>query len=376
MAGRGSARPGTRGSTVYQPPERLTIPRRHVAGPPARSPGAVMVPAMAPLVTVVIAAFNTERYVGTAIESCLAQTLDDLEVVVVDDGSTDGTLAVARGYETDPRVRVIACATNRGASHARNLALDAARGEWVAVLDSDDAMLPERLEVIVEGGRAFRAEMVGDDLLLVHDGETEPYATLFELAGVASPKAMLIDLDEVVECETGGSSKLRLGLTQPVIRRDFLERHGLRYDSTLTVGEDFLLYLECLLAGATWVMLPSAHYRYRQRAMSAVSSSQCLTVERKLKTCESLLARPLTAEARATLGRYRRNLRRELGYQRMVEALKEGRAVDAAVSVAQHPYALVRAGSRVPGVLKRRYDFYVRRDPHAFDMLPPAKQGS
>jgi succinoglycan biosynthesis protein ExoO len=335
-----------------------------------------MVPAMAPTVSVVIAAFNTECYVGAAIESCLAQTLRDIEVVVVDDGSSDSTLEVARRYESDPRVRVIASADNRGASHARNLALDAASGDWVAVLDSDDTMLPDRLEVIVEGGRAYRAEMVGDDLLLVHDGETEPYATLFELAGVAGPKAMLIDLDDVVDCETGGSSKLRLGLTQPVVRRDFLEKHGIRYDTELAVGEDFLVYLECLLAGATWVMLPSAHYRYRQRPMSAVSSSQRDTVERKLHTCESLLARPLPADARRSLERYRRNLRRELGYQQVVEAMKERRPIAAARSAVTQPYTLLRAGERLPGVVKRRFDYYVRRDTHAFDMLPPVKHGA
>jgi len=93
-------------------------------------------------VSVIIATFNRADYVRQAVDSILAQTLRDFELIVVDDGSTDGTLAVLAEY--GDRIRVIAT-TNQGAARARNAGLSVATGEYVAFLDSDDLADPERL---------------------------------------------------------------------------------------------------------------------------------------------------------------------------------------------------------------------------------------
>ncbi|RQG99360.1 glycosyltransferase family 2 protein [Natrarchaeobius oligotrophus] len=98
-----------------------------------------------PRVSVVIPTHDRAETLPRAIDSALEQTIDDLEVVVVDDGSTDDTPSVLSAYE-DPRVRPIVHATNRGANVARNTGIDHARGEYVAFLDSDDEWLPEKLE--------------------------------------------------------------------------------------------------------------------------------------------------------------------------------------------------------------------------------------
>jgi len=101
--------------------------------------------ATTPRVSVVIPAYRRADVVGRAIDSALAQTMGDLEVLVVDDGSADGTEAVAAGYD-DPRVRSLAHERNRGVSAARNTGVEAATGEYVAFLDSDDEWLPRKLE--------------------------------------------------------------------------------------------------------------------------------------------------------------------------------------------------------------------------------------
>jgi glycosyltransferase involved in cell wall biosynthesis len=97
-----------------------------------------------PPVSVVIPAYNRAATIGAAIDSVLRQTWGDFELVVVDDGSTDGTLEAARRI-ADPRLRVIAAPRNLGAAGARNLGVAEARGTWIAFQDSDDEWLPEKL---------------------------------------------------------------------------------------------------------------------------------------------------------------------------------------------------------------------------------------
>lgn len=99
----------------------------------------------APLVSIVVPAFNAERCLRATLESALAQTWPSTEVIVVDDGSSDGTPAVAAGFATRG-VRLL-CQPNRGASAARNLALAAARGDYVQFLDADDLVAPDKIEI-------------------------------------------------------------------------------------------------------------------------------------------------------------------------------------------------------------------------------------
>jgi glycosyltransferase involved in cell wall biosynthesis len=98
-----------------------------------------------PAVSVVIPAYNRADVIQGAIQSVLRQSWEDFELIVVDDGSTDGTQDATRAIR-DPRLRLIETARNMGASAARNLGVEEARGDWVAFQDSDDEWLPLKLE--------------------------------------------------------------------------------------------------------------------------------------------------------------------------------------------------------------------------------------
>jgi len=98
-----------------------------------------------PTVSVVVPTYNRADVLPRAMDSALGQTVADLELVVVDDGSTDDTQAIVEGYDDD-RVRYVAHETNRGANVARNTGIEAADGEYVAFLDSDDEWKPTKLE--------------------------------------------------------------------------------------------------------------------------------------------------------------------------------------------------------------------------------------
>lgn len=100
-----------------------------------------------PKVSVIIPAYNNERYIGESVQSVLDQTFKDLEVIVVDDGSIDGTAATVRGM-TDPRIRLIS-KPNGGQASARNLGVRHATGSLIAFNDSDDVWTPRKLELQV-----------------------------------------------------------------------------------------------------------------------------------------------------------------------------------------------------------------------------------
>jgi len=122
-----------------------------------------------PFFTVVVTTYNRERIVRRCIDSCLAQSFGDLEVVVVDDASSDGTVAALGAYD-DPRLRVVAHERNKGINPARLTGTREARGEWVVVVDSDWELLPdslarlrEAIERLPEGVRVVRFRLLWDD---------------------------------------------------------------------------------------------------------------------------------------------------------------------------------------------------------------------
>ncbi len=103
-----------------------------------------MVNSQNPKVTVFIPVYNREHYVGDAIESILAQTFSDFEILLVDDGSTDSGVDKIRAF-SDPRIRLVCNKNNLGIPKTRNRGVELARGQYMAMLDSDDRAYPERL---------------------------------------------------------------------------------------------------------------------------------------------------------------------------------------------------------------------------------------
>ncbi|MCH5220522.1 MAG: glycosyltransferase [Muribaculaceae bacterium] len=113
-----------------------------------------------PKISIIIPAFNVEKYLGECIDSVLAQSFADYEVIVVDDGSSDNTLEVAVSKASkDPRVKV-AHQENAGPSAARNNGLEMAKGEWIVFVDGDDMLLPGALDVFNEVALQTEADII------------------------------------------------------------------------------------------------------------------------------------------------------------------------------------------------------------------------
>lgn len=112
------------------------------------------------MISVIIPAYNSERYIRPCLDSLLGQTCRDWEAIVVDDGSTDFTAGIVREYVSlDPRFRLVSI-TNSGQGSARNAGLEVARGEWIAFLDSDDAFPPRALEILLHAAMETDTQLV------------------------------------------------------------------------------------------------------------------------------------------------------------------------------------------------------------------------
>lgn len=208
-----------------------------------------------PAVSVLIPAYQAEATLERAVLSALQQTVADVEVLVLDDGSTDRTRQVAeRLAAQDARVRVLPSSANVGVAATRNRGLDAAQGTWVALLDADDAWLPGRLERLLAA--SGDVDVVCDDVLLLRGddlarGEVVGVRVLPWL-GLRLRQPRLLRLDEFVEHD--------LGYLKPMFRRRALDTRCLRYWPNLRVAEDFAFAVVALASGLSWRQVPEAHY--------------------------------------------------------------------------------------------------------------------
>ena len=214
-------------------------------------------------VSVIIAAYNVAPYIGRAVESALAQRGVSVEVIVVDDCSTDSTGIVLAGI-TDPRVGTIRLPRNQGPAAARNAAIAVATAPWIAVLDGDDLMIPDRLANMLVVAQTEQAEIVVDNILIRPD-----YGKEFLLfTPQAFARQPLLDLERLIRGNTYFACEHPLGWLKPVFSTAFVRRHNLAYDPALCIGEDYMFLAEVLACGARCAVVTRAGYIYIRRAGS------------------------------------------------------------------------------------------------------------
>jgi glycosyltransferase involved in cell wall biosynthesis len=236
-----------------------------------------------PAVSIITPAFNSERLLQETGASVIAQSFSDFEWLIVDDGSRDGTLRIAREFEAaDSRVTTLSDGTNRGAAACRNRAMAIARGRYFALLDSDDLWHP-----------TFLAAQIG---LLERSAVHVVTSNAYNLGGAldrlplapVTPSCHRISFLDMLEHEDAVC-------IHSVFRRAVYDAIG-GFDERLARSEDYDFWLRAAQAGFTFLRnpIPLAHYRRRTDSVSADEAAMLEGVATVLgRTRETCLDLPL-----------------------------------------------------------------------------------
>jgi glycosyltransferase involved in cell wall biosynthesis len=199
-----------------------------------------------PFISVILPAFNAERYVREAVQSILAQTFTDFELIVIDDGSRDGTKAVIEALlEQDSRI-ILVSRENKGLVESLNEGIDLARGEWIARMDADDIAVPSRFERQLQWMAETNADLCGS------------WAKIFGTS----------DNMVIKHARSDEAIKMELLFGSPFVHPSVMMRKTLvkqlRYDQAWEKAEDYDLWERAASAGWTMGNVPEVLLLYRQ----------------------------------------------------------------------------------------------------------------
>ena len=229
-----------------------------------------------PFFSVIIPAYNCERFLSEAIESVLSQTFGDFEIVVCDNASTDGTGEVIRSYEG--AVRYVRREQNSGPAGGRNAAIAVARGRYLAFLDADDLWTHDKLERCYEVIRCDKAEFVFSSRVNI-DAEGRMGSQSISPRGnkrVIQPKDPLLLLMNFIPCSS------------VVLRGELVKERPFNEDITLWTLEDHLLWMEINQKTLLhYIPLPLLKYRLHE-ANAAPSHRDNTRLQRHLDGVEEL----------------------------------------------------------------------------------------
>ncbi len=209
-----------------------------------------------PRCTIVIPVYNSASTVERSILSALGQTETNVEIIIVDDGSKDASLMLIENCALlDKRITVLRNGENLGKAASMNKACRIASGDWIAVLDADDAYFPNRIASLIAVAEAEMADIAADNQLVYDPFERKHLGLLYEI----DSKHFDLDLRRFLRSVT---RRIDFGTLKPIVRRPFLERTGVAYNESARFSQDFYFLLELLLSGGRAIVTSDAQYEY------------------------------------------------------------------------------------------------------------------
>ena len=231
---------------------------------------------MEPSVTIIVPVYNGEASLRRCVDSILGQEYSDFELILVDDGSRDGSGAICDSYEAlDSRVRVIH-KENTGVSDSRNRALDAARGVYLQFLDSDDWITADATKLLVRAAETYHCDLVIADFYRVAGERVSHKGDI--------PEDVVLSREEFAAYMMEKPADYYYGVIwNKLYRRDLVERHHLRMNPDIRWCEDFLFNLEYILHAETFFALQTPVYYYVKTKGSLVSQSMSVANTIRMK---------------------------------------------------------------------------------------------
>jgi succinoglycan biosynthesis protein ExoO len=279
-----------------------------------------------PVASVVIPAHNAAATIETAIASVLEQSLTSLEVLVVDDCSTDDTRGVVAALcRADARLSLLQTPTNLGPGGARRHGFERASGRWIAILDADDRFAADRLRRLIEFAARIGADLVADNLLLVVEEASGEPQLMLEVGKLRAPTRVSAADYLLGNLPRKGWPRISYGFLKPVFRTVFLHDNALSYRPEMRFAEDFIFCLECLLAGADLWLVAEAYYYYRIHDQSLTAHHGARELGRLHAIEASLINHPRVKhdpELRRALRRHLRSVERRLNHHLCWDAIR------------------------------------------------------
>ena len=311
---------------------------------------------MDPIVSVVMANHNGARFLSDAIRSVLRQGVRELELIVSDDASTDDSVSIVRDWaRCDDRVRLLVADTNAGPGAARNRAIDRARGEWLAIVDADDLLHPERFERMLQG--AGNADLIADNMLVFHDDSAMKPHRLMSRRDLDRLCGRPVGLAEYVRANGLFGGGPGLGFLKPLVRACALRAAGVRYDPCLRIAEDYDLVARLLASGADYRIIPELTYFYRKHRGSISHRTSRRVLEPMLDADERFRiehAALLTPPVRQALDWRRRSILEARAFDDLVTGLQARSAGAVFSAVAARPSVALRLRTPILDRARRR----------------------
>lgn len=220
-------------------------------------------------VSIIVPVFRAERYLAECLQSLLDQTLRDLEIIVILDAPTDGSPAIAdRFAASNPGIKVLRHATNRGVSAARNTGIEAATGTWLGFVDSDDFVGPHMYQEMVAAGERADADLVtcGHTRRFEDGGFEANHPSPFAGEGVVEHDRMMALLAQAHQ------RNAYWFVFRNIFRRDMVNAHQMRFDERQSIGEDSFFNLQAFFFARRVVVLEEFHYHYRANPTSLTNT--------------------------------------------------------------------------------------------------------
>lgn len=233
-----------------------------------------------PAISVIIPMYNTEKYVGECLQSLLCQTFQDYEVIVVDDCSTDNSVAIIESMKDkfDGRLKLIRLRKNSGgAGTPRNIGMQISRGKYISFLDSDDMFVNEAMEKLFKIAEKTNADVVHMNKYFVPQKGSLTELEVQKMHGDFPTKIVSESKNVDDRVKNLIDLKLSWGIYSLFVRRDLIFNNDIKFINILA-AEDFLFSFSCLCSSKNYVNTPDVLYIYRTREGSITNSGFALDV--------------------------------------------------------------------------------------------------